>query len=225
MLVNQESYNLELSEVQPDDYPMIARLLADAFAGGKYATAFGKDAGQRAALFEIMLRCRALSKGLLYTVRETPANGDAPVAATVVMKYENVTIAPANRRAARAEIAQRAGWVRAWWATTVLRLASSPRLEPHQGYMDDLVVNPAFRRQGIAQRILYAAFDYSRAMGKTEMLADVVPTNKPVMGLIKVTGWEIVSRNYLAAPLTLPLFGFASVYRIRRDLALPNVTA
>lgn len=219
--MNQEKVELKLVEVRPEDYTPIARLLAEAFNRGKYVTAFGKDPAQRADLFEIMLRHGVLSKGVLYAVRASSAG--APLVATTVMKYENLVITEARRRAARSEIAARTGPVRAWWAITMLRLVSSPSLEPHQCYMDDLVVHPEYRRRGIAQQILYATFDFSRERGKTEMLADIIPTNNPVLGLIRATGWEIVRRNYLAAPVTLPLFGFASVYRVRRDLTKPNI--
>ena len=207
-----------IREAQPADYPAVARVLGVSFVAGKYRFALGADPNRRAALTEILLRHQALAPGKLY-VAET-ANG--AVAGTILLKVDNAPIAPEKRRAAQAAMTAQVGRFRAAWATWVLRLFSSPKVGPQTCYIDNLAVAPEFRGQGIALRLVRLLYDVSRSLGKTEIIADVVSSNRRVLDLIDLEQWTVVRRNFLLAPLTLPLFGFASILRIRKDLKPPS---
>ncbi len=205
---------VKLIEAQPADYPVIARLLGENFPRGKYRLAFGKDAARRVSLIAILLRHQALTEGRLLVAQLE----DGRVAGTVVLKLDNTAIPAESRRAARREIAQRVGPLRAWWAMWALRLFRSPKVGPQSCYVDNLVVNPTIRRQRIAARMALLVYDLARSQGKTEVFADILSSNWRVQGLVNAEGWEIVGRNYLVAPITLPILGFAGIFRIRKSL-------
>jgi ribosomal protein S18 acetylase RimI-like enzyme len=215
---SRQYLKLEVDEARPADYPRVARLLSRGFSTGKYALALGREADQRVELIEIMLRHRALTAGVLYVARLE----DGRVAGTCGVKYDNTPLRAEGQRAARREMARRAGWLRAWWATWVLKLLGSPRLGPESCYIDNLVIDPGIRRQRVAVRMAMQIYGIVRSLGKTEMLADVISNNYRVRGLFESEGWQVVRRNYLMVPVTLPLFGFAGVYRIRKDLTQPE---
>ncbi len=86
------------------------------------------------------------------------------------------------------------GFPRALWASTLLSYPrySSPSSE---AYVERLVVSPAFRRQGMAQRLLAAAEDLARDSGKETIGLHVSANNLPALRLYENEGYEEVSRQ------------------------------
>ncbi len=206
---------LDLTEATPSDYPAVARLLAENFTYGKFVLALGKDVERRAALIEILLQNRAFTPGTIYVAR---LPGQTQIVGTIVIRYDNASVAPADRRTAREAMTRRVGRLRAWWANLILKLLENPKLPLEHIYADNMVVEPAFRRQRIGQALFRQSFAIAHARGKTEVHSDVISSNAQIRGLCKLYGWEVTKRNYLAAPFTLLFFGFAGIYHIRRLL-------
>ncbi len=86
------------------------------------------------------------------------------------------------------------GFARTVWASTLLSYPrySSPSSE---AYVERLVVSPAFRRQGMARRLLSAAEDLARDSGKTTIGLHVSANNLPALRLYENEGYEEVSRQ------------------------------
>ncbi|MCZ7543077.1 MAG: GNAT family N-acetyltransferase [Anaerolineae bacterium] len=206
--------SISVVAAQPDDYPAVAHMLGENFNTGKYRLALGGDAGRRVQLIEALLKHGALAPGKLYVARME----DGQVAGTAVLKIDNAPISSESRRAALHDMAAVAGRARAQWATLALRLFNSPKVRPDNCYLDNLVVAPEFRRRGIALDLAHGLYQAAREHGKREMFADALSNNERVFALIRLEGWEVVHRNYLMAPITLPLLGFAGIFRVRKRL-------
>ena len=86
------------------------------------------------------------------------------------------------------------GFPRAVWATTLL---SYPRYSStsSEAYVERLVVSPAFRRHGMARRLLSAAEDLARGSGKETIGLHVSANNLPALRLYENEGYEEVSRQ------------------------------
>src|SRR3712207_2204686 len=86
------------------------------------------------------------------------------------------------------------GFPRAVWSSTLLSYPrySSPSSE---AYVERLVVSPAFRRQGMARRLLSAAEDLARDSGKVTLGLHVSANNLPALRLYENEGYEEVSRQ------------------------------
>jgi ribosomal protein S18 acetylase RimI-like enzyme len=76
---------------------------------------------------------------------------------------------------------------------TLVRAATSYyRPAPHEAYLFALAVAPAYRRRGIATRLLRAAEAQARAWDKTLASAFVAPTNAASRGLLRKHGYREV---------------------------------
>jgi ribosomal protein S18 acetylase RimI-like enzyme len=86
------------------------------------------------------------------------------------------------------------GFPHALWATTLL---SYPRYSStsSEAYVERLVVAPAFRRHGMARRLLSAAEDLARDSGKRTVGLHVSATNVPALRLYEDEGYEEISRQ------------------------------
>jgi len=207
-----ESSPLRLRHATPDDHPVIADLLAGAFRG-KYAVALGWSARQRARRMRTLLPTGILCPGPIYVVELAGA-----VIATLTLRLASTTPTAHNYQAARDVLQAEVGWWRAWWAVTILRRAVGPRIGPEEAYLDNLVVAPAYRRQGIATRAAPLMYEECRRLGLKGLVADVMSSNYRVGGLFRQQGWAIIHRNYWVAPLTWPLFGTPGILRVRKAL-------
>lgn len=57
-------------------------------------------------------------------------------------------------------------------------------------YIADLFVDPAFRRQGIARKLMQKAAEYGRAVGARSVQLETAHTNKEAQGLYESLGYE-----------------------------------
>ncbi len=81
------------------------------------------------------------------------------------------------------------GLLRAWqvlltWAVVSYRPA------PHEAYLHGMVIDPAYRRQGLARRLTLAAEEQARRYGKSLTVALISPDNAPSLALIKRCGYH-----------------------------------
>ncbi len=201
----------------PEDYPALARLLADNFRG-KFAVALGRDLQTRTRRIEALLPSGVICPGHVYVVEI-----EGRVIASFTLKTAETAPSPAAYQQMRAILRATDGWLRAWWAATTLRLLEGMKLGPQDCYLDNLVTDQAFRRQGIASRMARFVYGLVRSWGKTTLWADVMSSNYRVIELLKKEGWEIVRRNYWVAPITWPLLGTAGIFRIRKQLLLSEL--
>jgi|GEM_PF-5329916 ribosomal protein S18 acetylase RimI-like enzyme len=203
---------IDARPVTPEDYPALARLLADNFRG-KFAVALGRDLQTRARRIEALLPSGVICPGYVYVVKM-----EGRVIASFTLKTAETTPSPAAYQQMRAILRATDGWLRAWWAGTTLHLLEGMKPGPQDCYLDNLVTDQAFRRQGIASRMARFVYELVRSWGKTTLWADVMSSNYRVIELLKKEGWEIVGRNYWVAPITWPLLGTAGIFRIRKQL-------
>lgn len=203
----------EIRRASPADFPAIAHMLAQNFRRGKFALALGMDPAIRRRRLELLLPYGVICQGQVYVII---AEG-ATAATFTIRTAENAPSAGSFHRA-RAALRESDGWLRAWWATTLLRLLSGPRLGPQDAYLDNLVTAQAFQRRGIVSRSAGFFYQECLALGKTCLWADIMSNNRRVIGLFQKEGWEIVGRNYWLAPMTWPLFGTPGILRIRKVL-------
>jgi ribosomal protein S18 acetylase RimI-like enzyme len=63
-----------------------------------------------------------------------------------------------------------------------------PDLRPTELYIDELAVAPSFQRQGIARRLIDAAFELARELGCAELWVATEPDNLPARGLYEARG-------------------------------------
>ena len=61
-----------------------------------------------------------------------------------------------------------------------------PDLRPAELYVDELGVAPRFQRQGIARRLVDAAFALAHELGCPEIWAATEPDNLPARGLYEI---------------------------------------
>ncbi len=203
---------LHVQQATRDDYPAIARLMADNFRG-KFLVALGRDQAQRQRRMELLLPTGILCPGHLFVVYL-----DDLLAATFTLKLESTTPTTDDFRLARETLLPENSALRARWATTTLRLFGSMHLQTGEAYLDNLVVNKRVQHQGIAMRIVPSIYVEAQRLGCHLLYADVMSSNYRVIGLLKKANWEIVGRNYWLAPITKPLMGTAGILRIRKQL-------
>ncbi len=206
----------EVRKASPADYPAIAHMLAESFRQGKFVFALGRELATRRCRLELLLPYGVICQGQIYVITV----GEAVAATFTIRTAENTPPAEAFQRARQA-LRHGDGWLRAWWATTVLRLLSGPRLGPQDAYLDNLVTAQAFRRQGIVSRSASFFYQECLALGKSWLWADIMSNNRRVIGLFQKEGWEVAGRNYWLAPITWPLFGTPGILRIRKTLYPP----
>ncbi len=205
--------SLTVQRAAPADYPDIARLMAENFRG-KFAIALGRDTDVRARRIETLLPTGIICPGHIYVIY----SGDTLATTFTLKTADTIPTAPDYARARRT-LAKTDGPLRAWWAITILRTFSGPKLGPDDVYLDNLVTARTFQRQGIARQAAAFAYQQARRLGKAVIWADVISSNYRVMGLVEKEGWEIVSRTYWFAPITWPLLGAPGIYRIRKRLS------
>ena len=201
-----------LRPATPEDHPRMARILATSFVG-KFALAFGRDEERRIKGFEIMLRYGLPDDCLYYVITL-----DGEVVGLIAFRMGNASLPPERKREYRKALGEVLGPLRAWWAIQVLSLMDGGKLPPQACYLDNLAIDPAFRRLNLTGAIADQVYGSLAAEGKTEILADFVSTNRAVEALVRREGWEYVRKSYILAPITLPLFGFAGIFRIRKDI-------
>src|SRR4029450_9838869 len=63
-----------------------------------------------------------------------------------------------------------------------------PDLRPTELYIDELAVAASFQRQGVARRLVEAAFDLARELGCRELWGATDPDNLPARGLYEARG-------------------------------------
>ena len=63
-----------------------------------------------------------------------------------------------------------------------------PDLRPTELYIDEVGVDPAFQRQGIARRMLDTAFELGRELGCAELWVATEPDNLPGRALYETRG-------------------------------------
>ena len=63
-----------------------------------------------------------------------------------------------------------------------------PDLRPTELYIDEVAVAAPFQRQGVARRLLDAAFDLARGLGCRELWVATEPDNLPARGLYEARG-------------------------------------
>jgi ribosomal protein S18 acetylase RimI-like enzyme len=81
--------------------------------------------------------------------------------------------------------------------TLVRAACSAYRPAPHEAYLCELAVAPAYRRRGIAQQLVRAAEAQARAWDKTLASAFVAPTNTASLGLLRKHGYHEVPAHWL----------------------------
>lgn len=208
-----EQTKLTIRPATVDDYPALACLLAEGFAG-KFAVALGKDEATRARRIETLLPHRVVCPGHIYVLYlgET-------LAASFTLKTVETTPTAADYRQSQAALQATDGHWRAWWAVNVFRFLAGVALNPDESYLDNLVTARALQRQGLGVKAVAHSYVESLALDKPVMVADVMSANYRVVGLYKKEGWEVVGRNYWVAPLTWPLLGTPGILRIRKLLS------
>jgi ribosomal protein S18 acetylase RimI-like enzyme len=68
-------------------------------------------------------------------------------------------------------------------------LSLTPAPSPEAMWITDLVVDPAFRRQGLGRRLLSEAIGWSRARGQTRLFLEMQSKNHPAIELAKKMGF------------------------------------
>ncbi|MBN1966830.1 MAG: GNAT family N-acetyltransferase [Anaerolineae bacterium] len=203
---------LTIRPATADDYPALARLLAEGFKG-KFAIALGKDEVIRARRIEMLLPYKVVCPGYIYVLYD----GET-LAASFTLKTVETSPTATDYRQSRAALQATDGWWRAWWATIIFRLLGGDALKPNESYLDNLVTARAMQRRGAGTQAAAHAYTESHALGKTFIVADVMSSNYRVVGLYKKEGWDVVGRNYWVAPITWPLLGTPGILRIRKEL-------
>ena len=174
----------------PDDDPAIAALVVEGFLD-KFRPVFGGRMDRSLKVMEKWVSLEHASGGVTSLVVEGYSAGE--LAASV-----GVRTAPS-----RDDVLARGLWkaftrnlrmARAVWATTLL---SYPRHShtSSEAYVERLVVSPAFRRQGMARRLLAAAENFARDAGKQTVGLHVSGNNLSALRLYEAEGYVETSRQ------------------------------
>ncbi len=183
-----EQFTVRLAE--PDEEPAIAALVVEGFVD-KFRSVYGRRMDRSLRIMEKWIRLEHLSGGVTSLVIEGYAAGE--LAGSVGIRTAESREDVLSRGLWRI-FTRNLGFPRAVWASTLLSYPrySSPSSE---AYVERLVVSPAFRRQGMARRLLSAAEDLARDSGKETIGLHVSPNNLPALRLYENEGYEEVSRQ------------------------------
>jgi ribosomal-protein-alanine N-acetyltransferase len=75
--------------------------------------------------------------------------------------------------------------------TRALLTGQQPEELPPVGHILNVAVDPAFRRQGLGQRLLEYALEYSRRLGASRVELEVRTGNEAAIALYQKHGFEI----------------------------------
>ncbi|HZF57334.1 MAG TPA: GNAT family N-acetyltransferase [Rubrobacter sp.] len=174
----------------PDDDPAIAALVVEGFLD-KFRPVFGGRMDRSLKVMEKWVSLEHASGGVTSLVVEGYSAGE--LAASV-----GVRTAPSRddvlARGLWKAFTRNLGMARAVWATALL---SYPRHShtSSEAYVERLVVSPAFRRQGMARRLLAAAEDFARDAGKQTVGLHVSGNNLSALRLYEAEGYVETSRQ------------------------------
>lgn len=65
-----------------------------------------------------------------------------------------------------------------------------------EAYIDNIVVAPAYRRQGIGSALLNAAQEWAKATGHSHAWGKVINSNHASIGMVRKAGFEADSTNF-----------------------------
>ena len=174
----------------PDDDPAIAALVVEGFLD-KFRPVFGGRMDRSLKVMEKWVSLEHASGGVTSLVVEGYSAGE--LAASV-----GVRTAPSRddvlARGLWKAFTRNLGMARAVWATALL---SYPRHShtSSEAYVERLVVSPAFRRQGMARRLLAAAENFARDAGKQTVGLHVSGNNLSALRLYEAEGYVETSRQ------------------------------
>ena len=174
----------------PDDDPAIAALVVESFLD-KFRPVFGGRMDRSLKVMEKWVSLEHASGGVTSLVVEG-------YSATELAASVGVRTAPSRddvlARGLWRALQRNLGLARAAWATTLL---SYPRYThtPSEAYVERLVVSPAFRRQGMARRLLAAAENFARDASKETVGLHVSGNNLPALRLYEAEGYVETSRQ------------------------------
>ncbi len=175
---------------EPQDNAVIAALVVEGFLD-KFRPVFGKRMDRSVKVMEKWIRLEHASGGVTSLVIEGYAPGE--IAGSVGVRTADSREDVLARGLWRT-LTRNLGLPRALWATTLL---SYPRYSStsSEAYIERLVVSPDFRRQGMARRLLLAAEDLARDVGKASVGLHVSGNNLAALRLYEGEGYEEVSRQ------------------------------
>ncbi len=181
-----EQFTVRLAE--PEEDSAIAALVVDGFLD-KFRAIYGRRMDRSLKIMEKWIGLEHASGGVTSLVIEG-------YSATELAGSVGVRTAESREEVFASGLwrifTRNLGFARAVWASTLLSYPrySSPSSE---AYVERLVVSPAFRRQGMARRLLSAAEDLARDNGKRTVGLHVSGNNLPALRLYVGAGYEEVS--------------------------------
>lgn len=174
----------------PEDDPAIAALVVEGFLD-KFRPVFGGRMDRSLKVMEKWVSLEHASGGVTSLVVEgySMAELAASVGVRTASSRDDI-LARGLWRALKSNL----GLPRAFWATALL---SYPRYShiSSEAYVERLVVSPAFRRQGMARRLLAAAEDLARDAGRETVGLHVSANNLSALRLYEAEGYAEVSRQ------------------------------
>ncbi|MGH3144639.1 MAG: GNAT family N-acetyltransferase [Rubrobacter sp.] len=174
----------------PEDDPAIAALVVEGFLD-KFRPVFGSRMDRSLKVMEKWVGLEHDSGGVTSLVVEgySPAELAASVGVRTTRSRDDILA-----RGLWKALTVNLGLTRAFWATTLL---SYPRYHhtSSEAYVERLVVAPAFRRQGMARRLLAAAEELARDAGKETLGLHVSGNNLSALLLYEAEGFVEVSRQ------------------------------
>ncbi len=183
-----EQFTVRLAE--PEEDPAIAALVVEGFLD-KFRPIFGRRMDRSVRIMEKWVELEHASGGVTSLVIEgyTATELAGSVGVRTADSREDVLAHGLWRTLSR-----NLGFLHAVWATTLL---SYPRYSStsSEAYVERLVVAPAFRRHGMARRLLSAAEDFARDSGKKTVGLHVSASNLPALRLYEDEGYEEISRQ------------------------------
>src|SRR5918992_5406590 len=183
-----EQFTVRLAE--PEEDSAIAALVVEGFLD-KFRSIYGTRMDRSVKIMEKWVGLEHASGGVTSLVIEgfTATELAGSVGVRTAESREDVLAHGLWRTLSR-----NLGFPHALWATTLL---SYPRYSStsSEAYVERLVVAPAFRRHGMARRLLSAAEDLARDSGKETIGLHVSANNLPALRLYENEGYEEVSRQ------------------------------
>ena len=183
-----EQFTVRLAE--PEEDSAIAALVVEGFLD-KFRPIFGRRMDRSVKIMEKWIGLEHASGGVMSLVIEgyTATELAGSVGVRTVEARDDVLA-----RGLWRNLSRNLGFARAVWASTLLSYPrySSPSSE---AYVERLVVSPAFRRHGMARRLLSAAEDLARGAGKKTIGLHVSANNLPALRLYENEGYEEISRQ------------------------------
>jgi predicted GNAT family acetyltransferase len=183
-----EQFTVRLAE--PEEDAAIATLVVEGFLD-KFRPIFGRRMDRSVKIMEKWVGLEHASGGVTSLVIEgfTATELAGSVGVRTAESREDVLAHGLWRTLSR-----NLGFPHALWATTLL---SYPRYSStsSEAYVERLVVAPAFRRHGMARRLLSAAEDLARDSGKRTVGLHVSATNVPALRLYEDEGYEEIARQ------------------------------